>query len=518
MKRTVLYENHLKAGGKMVDFEGWEMPLQYTPGILKEHLLTRSGAGLFDVSHMGRFLLSGSDALAFLQKVLTNNAAALEPGKAQYTIIPEETGGAVDDAYLYRFFEDRYHLVVNASNSQKDWEHLNRYASAYKDLKMRDITEHLAMISLQGPEARCILLSLLPEKHLPEPMRNECMVADTSFGRLLIARTGYTGEPVGFELFCDAPQVSRLWEYLLDQGASPAGLGARDSLRLEAGLPLYGHELGKDPEGRDIPIFACPLAKFAVSFHPGKGDYVGSEALKAQYREYRRIVEKDYSNLQILRRVIRPVAVTGRGVIREGARVYREGLPVGWITSGTMVPYWKTEGVGTDNRLTDEADRRAITLAMLDAELEADNPVEVELRGTMISALVVRRHLGSEAPPFARPILPQEMERPSAPPRNFAGEVELLLAKAVENTRWRGQDCINLIPSEMTMSPTARLLSVMDPSFRYAEHKVVKALGDAQVFYYQGTDFIHEVEEKVKEEFLRFLGCARVEPRVISGQ
>ncbi len=520
MKRTILYNNHLEAGGKMVEFAGWEMPIQYPTGILKEHLLTRREAGIFDVSHMGRFIVKGEDALPFLQHVLTNNAEALTPGKAQYTMISDENGYAVDDAYLYRFLEEEYLLVVNAANFEKDRKHLMEYAGSFKKLTVTDVTDDMAMISLQGPNSRDIILSVLPEKHLPDPRKNECAVYKVDSRNMFVARTGYTGEPIGFEIFADSKVAPRIWKDLTVAGAHPVGLGARDSLRLEAGLPLYGHELGKDPGGGDIPIYACPLAKFAVSFNPNKGDFVGRKALLKQFEEFRRVVDHDYRDLKHLDRIIKPVAVKDRGVVRGGAKVFRNGEFAGWVTSGTVIPYWETEGTGTENRLTDESDRRAITLALIDVDLEAGDQVEVESRNKSLRARVVKWHLRSEAPPYARSILPPEPEEGEKPPESgdIRAEVDILLRKAVDNTRWRSEECINLIPSEMTASPMARLLSVMDPSFRYAEHKAVKALGDAEVFYYQGTGFIHEVEEKVKEEFIRFLGCKDVEPRVVSGQ
>ncbi|MQY76815.1 MAG: glycine cleavage system aminomethyltransferase GcvT, partial [Spirochaeta sp.] len=285
MKRTALYDRHLRAGAKIVDFGGWEMPIQYTTGIIEEHLLTRKGAGLFDVSHMGRFIIRGKNALPFLQHVLTNNGAALLPGMAQYTIIANEGGGAIDDAYLYRFYEDEYLLVVNASNLEKDWQHLQGVLSdkSFTDVECVDHTDTLAMLSVQGPLSREIILGLLDQGNLPEPGRNFLTVASIQGTTVLLARTGYTGEPLGFELFIPAQQAPLFWDLLVKRGAAPIGLGARDSLRLEAGLPLYGHELGQDPSGREIPAFACPLAKFAISFNPLKGNFIGKEAL---YREH----------------------------------------------------------------------------------------------------------------------------------------------------------------------------------------------------------------------------------------
>jgi aminomethyltransferase len=524
MNRTVLYENHVKLNAKMVDFGGWEMPVQYPAGIIEEHLATRRQAGLFDVSHMGRFVLRGEQALPFLQYVLTNNAAALEPGQSQYTMIPQESGGAIDDAYLYRFLEEEYLLVVNASNREKDWAHFQEQLKKFPRVECTDRTFEMAMISLQGPLSREIMLGVLQEGALPEPARNNLAVGRILGERVLIARTGYTGEPLGFELFVPSALAPRLWDLLIERGASPIGLGARDSLRLEAGLPLYGHELGEDPSGREIPVFACPLVKFAVSFSPVKGDFIGRDAIWKQFEAYRRIVDFDFSDTSVLPRMIRSVALLDKGIARAGSEVYADGRQVGWVTSGTMVPYWIAEGDGLENRLTEASGKRSVCLALLDSDIGENELLEVEVRGKRLSALTVPYHMRSEAPPYARGViydedyLAEKRRQAAAAGTVAAAEVQLLLAKAVDNTVWRQQRCINLIPSEQTQSPLARLLSVMDPSFRYAEHKKVKALNDVDVFYYQGTGFINEVETLLEIEMCKFLGCAEAETRVISGQ
>jgi aminomethyltransferase len=259
--------------GNLVDFGGWDMPVQYKKGVIQEHLATRKHAGLFDVSHMGRFIISGGDALPFLQKVLTNNAGALEKGESQYTIIPDENGFALDDGYLYRFFEDSYLLVVNASNRLTDWNHFNKEAESFKDIQLSEQTFALGMLNLQGPASKKMLTSLIDSGSLPIPLRNNLSEVIISGARVLLARTGYTGDPLGFELFMDEKDALKIWHLLLARDAQPIGLGARDTLRLEASLPLYGHEFGEDPGNNPIPIFACPLARFAVSFAPPKGEF-----------------------------------------------------------------------------------------------------------------------------------------------------------------------------------------------------------------------------------------------------
>jgi aminomethyltransferase len=279
LKRTVLYDCHIESGAQMVPFGGWDMPVMYGDGILTEHLTTRKGAGMFDVSHMGRYVFRGSRALEFLQFALTNNAAALDApdNGAQYTFIPTAAGTAVDDAYLYRFIEDEYLLVVNAGNRDKDWAHFQELLQDFNQVEMIDRSDDLAMISVQGPASRRIVEEIIEAGRLPEPARNALSTVTVAGADILLARTGYTGEPLGFELFIPAPEAARIWNRLMGKGAAPVGLGARDTLRLEAALPLYGHELGTDPDGKEIPIFACPLAKFGVSFSELKGDFFRAE-------------------------------------------------------------------------------------------------------------------------------------------------------------------------------------------------------------------------------------------------
>ena len=521
LKRTVLYDRHVALGAKIVEFGGWEMPLFYPAGIVDEHLGTRKGAGLFDVSHMGRFIVRGEGAVRFLNHVLTNNAGALDMRMigAQYTLIPNETGGTVDDAFLYRFSRDEYLLVVNAANSEKDWDHLQRALQGFPDAELINCTPEIAMLSLQGPESRKILEGMVDSGSLPEPMRNAVSVAAISGVEVRIARTGYTGEPLCFELFLRRDDAARVWDLLLAKGAAPVGLGARDTLRLEAGLPLYGHELGQNLDGKDMPLFTFPFARIGVSFSPAKGEFTGRDALARQFEALGRIMKRDYSMRSILPRIIQPVAVAGRGVARSGAGVFKEGKSVGFVTSGTMVPYWAVEGEGLSSVRTDQRQLRSICLACMDCDVLEGDKVTIEIRGKQVEGVVVSYHLRSEAPPYARPILwDHALESKAVPSGEAVYKIRTLLEKTLQNTLWRQQQCINLIPSEMTPSPMVRLMSVMDPAFRYAEHKKTKAFYDAEIYYYQGTDFIDEVERALQVEMCRFLGCAEVETRVISGQ
>jgi aminomethyltransferase len=468
---------------------------------------------------MGRFVIRGADALPFLQHVLTNNAAALDVGLGQYTMIPNEAGGIIDDAYLYRFVEDEYLLVVNASNREKDWRHLEQERRSFPRTVMTDRTLEIAMLSLQGPLAKKILSGLI-SGHLPEPMRNELSIVEIEGARTLVARTGYTGEPICFEMFVERDDATMVWDSLTSNGAVPIGLGARDSLRLEAGLPLYGHELGLDPEGREIPAFASDLSRFAVSFSGLKGDFIGRKALKAQFMALKNIMHHDFGDIEALPRRVLLMELGGRGVARPGDAVFHKDKSVGYITSGTMVPYWDTEGEGVASRFTDENARRAIAMALVSSELWDGDKIEVEIRERRVPGMIVPYFLRGEAPPHARSIIhhrPEEFE-PASEQSGTEQKIAALLDNAIANTRWRQHDCINLIPSEMSLSPMVKLLSVMDPVGRYAEHKQVKALDEAEVFYYQGTDFIWEVEELLKKELMEYLGCPAVETRLVSGQ
>ncbi|MEW6670593.1 MAG: glycine cleavage system aminomethyltransferase GcvT [Thermodesulfobacteriota bacterium] len=518
---TAFFDRHVSLGAEMVDFSGWQMPLQYGPGIVQEHLFTRKSAGLFDVSHMGRFSIGGGGALEFLQRLLTNNAAALQTGQSQYTLVPNENGGAIDDAYLYRLIEKEYLLVVNAANRDAVWRHLQQSLKGSEKVDLQDQTAAWVMLSLQGPLSKAILQGILDSGRLPEPLRNYSSPVRIKGADVFIARTGYTGEPVCFELFAERRHALMLWDLLLEQGAVPIGLGARDTLRLEAGLPLYGHELGRDPDGREIPIFASGLSRFAVSFSPLKGSFVGRRSLEKQFAVLKEIMNRNYSRIDSLPRRIQPVALLDKGVARAGSRVFHRSTHVGYITSGTMVPYWKVAGSGIESRLTDERGLRAIGLALLDSRLDEGDRIQIEVRGKKVQAQVVPYHLKSDAPPFARAILWPD-QSPSAaaglPEHPAPAAVQALIKETIANTCWRRQECINLIPSEQTPSPLVRMLSVMDPAGRYAEHKRIAALKDAEVFYYQGTDFIAKVEALLQAELCRFMGCARVETRLISGQ
>ena len=519
LKRTQLYDVHVAAGATMVDFGGWEMPIQYPSGIIAEHLYTRQVCSLFDVSHMGRLLIEGPQRKEFLQHVLTSNVSALDLNMAQYCIIPNENGGAVDDAYLYLFQEDNYLLVVNAANIDKDLEHLNRALAGF-DCTITNISDRWASIAVQGPKSKEMLMTLTggvsPTK---EPTKNSLGTVSLEGHQARIAKTGYTGEPLGYEVYVRSEDAVWLWNRLVELGARPAGLGARDTLRMEASFPLYGHEMGTAPDGSEIPIFAVPLAKFAVSFSAQKGDFIGRAALERQHQAFIRHMDRDFSDMSALPRRIAPIALLDRGVMRAGMEIYKGDKLVGWVTSGTMVPYFKTQGEGLSTVILEASGKRAIGLCYIDSDVLVDDTVEVDIRGKRLKAVIPARHMSVGAPPFARPLLYGEQEEVrTVAGGDRTGKALSLLHKAIENHVWRQEQCVNLIPSENTPSRAVRLLSGSDPACRYAEHKKILAFYEKEVFYYQGTKFIDQVERMLAEEMRAYFGCTEVETRTLSGQ
>ena len=385
--KTVFFDKHVAANATMTDFGGWNMPLNYPRGIIEEHMQTRKGAGLFDVSHMGRFVVRGKNSLLFLQNVLTNNAAALDINQAQYTMIQNGNGGAIDDAYLYKFAPTEYILVVNAGNQLRDWEHLSHIAKRYSSgVEFEDKSIEIAMLSLQGPSSKTILTSLMEGGRMPEPVKNAMSSVTIKGSKVLVARTGYTGEPLGFEFFIAREDALKIWDAFIEKGAAPVGLGARDTLRMESGLPLYGHELGVDKEGKEIPIFAIPLAKFAVSFSPLKENFLGKDALLKQFEALKKMIKKDYSSLSGLPKRVMPFAISGRGIARQGFKVFKGEKAVGYVTSGTMIPYFKTAGEGLTSGITEERGMRAIGLALMDSDINEGDKIQIDIRGVKMAS------------------------------------------------------------------------------------------------------------------------------------
>ena len=536
LRRTPLYSWHKDHGGQMIEFAGWEMPVAYERGILEEHLSTRKFGGLFDISHMGRFLIRGIDAIPFMQHVLTNNAMALDPGVAQYTLVQNEGGGAIDDAYLYRLeeghpsLESNYLLVVNAANKEKVWNWFLDHKRRFKNMVIEDKTDEIGMIALQGPHVKRVLEKILLEDltKLPDPWRNRLKVCELEGEHvyITISRTGYTGEPICFELFLPGKKLRLIWEKILaigeEEGIVPVGLGARDTLRLEAGLPLYGHELGFDPQGIEIPIYAVPsAARLAMSFSRLKGEFIGKDILKRQFEE---VTARESGKplppkeRQLVPKRIFPITITGQGIARQGYEVFVKEELVGHVTSGTMVPYWVFSDRGILSEPTDEKRMRSIALAYIGSDLKEGHRIEILHRGKKFEGVIVERHLSSEAPPYAHPILIEEPKKIHVPTGSLKDLSERLIHRVAENTYWRQNETFNLIPSETTPSLLVRLLTITDPSCRYAEHRLMKAFRESDVFYYQGTKLIGEVEVLLADELRRFIGCSEVEARVVSGQ
>jgi aminomethyltransferase len=328
LKRTPLYEQHLALNGRMVEFGGWEMPVQYS-GIIEEHRAVRTRAGLFDVSHMGEFRIEGPGALDFLQYLVPNNVAKLEVNQTLYTQMCLPSGGTIDDCTLYRLDEQRYLLVVNASTCDKDWAWVTQHASGFDLTKLENATNEIALFAVQGPQAEAILQSLA-DTDLSSIAYYRCRPGKLATIPALISRTGYTGED-GFEVYHDAQDAQRLWNTILKAGQPagllPIGLGARDTLRLEAGFCLYGHELTEE---------ITPLeAALGWSVKLDKGvDFIGREALARQKQEG-------------LKRKRIGIEMSDRSVPRADYALLANGQKIGSLTSGTFGPSVnKTIGMG----------------------------------------------------------------------------------------------------------------------------------------------------------------------------
>jgi aminomethyltransferase len=319
MRRTPLYEAHVRLGAKIVDFGGWAMPVSYTSGILDEHRATRTAIGVFDVCHMGEVHFTGSGAAATVQQLVTNDVRRLENGRAFYTVACLPSGGIVDDLIVYRLQPDHYVAVVNASNIDKDVDWFQEHRGASCDIQDRSATTGL--IAFQGPAA---VETLQPLTNLPlDRLRPFSFATDVTVGGLpvWIARTGYTGED-GFELFCDAKDAPALWDRLVEAagtvGGKPVGLGARDTLRLEARLPLYGNDLSDE---------TTPLeAGLGWVVKLDGDDFIGRDALRAQ-------------SAAGIQRKLTGFVMTERGIARHGYSIYdADGGAAGTVTSGGPAP------------------------------------------------------------------------------------------------------------------------------------------------------------------------------------
>lgn len=357
LKRTPLFEIYDEYGGKTIDFGGWELPVQFS-SIKEEHQAVRTKAGLFDVSHMGEVKVSGTDSLQYLQKTVTNDVAKLQDGAAQYTAMCYENGGTVDDLLVYKLTDHHYLLVINAANIEKDFKWLEEHVEG--DVRLENISEEISQLALQGPLALKVLQKLAGETDLSR-IGSFKFQQDVHLNgkKALVSRTGYTGED-GFEVYCRPDDAVALWHEILaagkDEGVIPCGLGARDTLRFEAALPLYGQELAADISPLEAGIgFAVKLNKAA--------DFIGKSALLSQKE-------------QGLSRKSVGIEMIDRGVPRHGYRIFVGENQIGEVTTGTQSPTLK----------------KNIGLALIQtAFTELNQVVEVEIRNKRLKAKVVQK-------------------------------------------------------------------------------------------------------------------------------
>lgn len=350
--KTPLYEAHVKAGGKIVPFGGYLLPVQYKEGVIKEHMAVRTQAGLFDVSHMGEILCQGKDALANLQMMLTNNFDNLTDGQARYSPMCNEQGGTVDDLIVYKKGEEDYFIVVNAANKDKDYQWMLDHQ--FGEVTFTDVSDQYAQLALQGPKAMEILRKLAPEENIPKKYYHAVFDTEAAGIPCVISKTGYTGED-GVELYLDSKRAEEMWDALLaageEEGLIPCGLGARDTLRMEAAMPLYGHEM----DDQVTPLEAG--LGFAVKMT--KEDFIGKKALEEKGEPARKRIG---------------LKVTGRGIIREHQDVYLGDRLIGHTTSGTHCPY-----LGCP-----------VAMALVDADCtEPGTKVEADVRGRRVEAQIV---------------------------------------------------------------------------------------------------------------------------------
>ncbi len=353
LKRTPLYDLHVKAGAKMVPFGGWEMPVQYT-GIIEEHRSVRRSVGLFDISHMGEFEIAGPEALAVVQRLCSNDAAALAVGQVQYSLLCYPEGGIVDDLTLYRLAEDRFMLTVNAANIDKDWRWVTEHGAGRAE--WTNVSVETALLAVQGPKAEA-LVERLADTDVTRVLYYHFTRGAVAGVPALISRTGYTGED-GFELYVPAARAEPLWNALMeagrDSGIHPIGLGARDTLRLEMKFALYGN---------DIDETTNPIeAGLGWVVKPAKGDFIGRAAIEA-CRE------------RSLSRKLVGFEMAERAIPRHGYRILKGERPVGVVTSGSFGP----------------SVERGIGMGYVPPDLAAvDSALEVEIRSRSEPARVAR--------------------------------------------------------------------------------------------------------------------------------
>ena len=357
LKKTPLNDAHRKLSGRMVEFGGWDMPVQYTAGTIAEHLRTRTHAGLFDVSHMGEIDVRGPDAITLVNKIASNDAAKLIDGQAQYSALTTERGTVIDDLLVYRLAEDHLLLVVNAGTTDKDWDWIKSH-HAGENVELHNVSAEYCQIALQGPDAITILQKLTATP-LAEIKYYHFTHGEVDNVTSIISRTGYTGED-GFEVYAAPDKAEQLWNKMLDagnfgtdDGVLPCGLAARNTLRLEAGMCLYGHEI--DEETTLLEASLGWITKL------NKGDFIGREALQQQ---------KDEG----LKRKLIGFEVIDRGIARDGQDILIDGARAGNVTSGSPAPFLK-KNIGMGYVPTEFAN--------------VGREIQIDCRGKLIGAQIV---------------------------------------------------------------------------------------------------------------------------------
>jgi aminomethyltransferase len=354
MKRTPLFESHVRLGAKMVPFAGWEMPLSYS-GVLDEHRATRTAVGLFDVSHMGRIEVEGSGAVPLLMRISTGNVENLPVGRMQYALACNEMGGILDDLMIYRLGATAFLICANASNAEKIESWVGSQAASVPDVRIRNRTFELAQLAIQGPRAIDVMRTLSAED-LGSVRPRRCQEADVAGVRMWVSRSGYTGEP-GFELYLPADRAEPVWDALIVQGGGadlkPCGLGCRDTLRLEMGYPLYGNDMDETV----TPVEAA--LEFAVD--SDNEAFIGREAILGQIRSGTARRRAAFELLE-------------RGVPRHGCRIYSGGEAIGEVTSGNHSPMLN-KGIG---------------MGLVKSGFTAPGTkIEVDIRGRRVPAVTV---------------------------------------------------------------------------------------------------------------------------------
>lgn len=358
LKKTPLNAAHRRMGGRMVDFGGWEMPVQYPTGTIEEHLRTRTHAGLFDVSHMGEIDVSGPDAIAFINYITSNDVSKLIDGQAQYSALTTTQGTVIDDLLVYRFAPDQFMLVVNAGTTDKDWDWITSHRNE-KAVELHNVSSEYCQIALQGPDALRILQQLT-DLPLAEIKYYHFSQGNVDGVLAIVSRTGYTGED-GFEVYAAADKAEQLWDQILDvgnfgtaDGVTPCGLAARNTLRLEAAMSLYGHEIDETTSLLEANLgWICKL---------NKGDFIGRDSLMKE------------KQVGVKRRLI-GFEIIERGIARDGQEVFVNGARVGRITSGSPAPYLK----------------KNIGLAYVPVEFANEGQqIQIDVRGRLVEAQIVK--------------------------------------------------------------------------------------------------------------------------------